>query len=249
VDTVALIEFLCLVGIGSYLQAFTGFALGIFVLGAVVMLQIISLQTTATAINIMTVVSAAVALKGNVPQVNAKLFFRTMVGVLPGVPIGIWLLDTLSTRSTQVLQFALGIVVLVAGATLFVRPRPRSATSSAGSFAFAGGMAGVLGGLFSVPGPPVIYHFYVQPLALSQVRLTLLGIFGTISFVRLLVLATSGSVGPEAAYLGLLSIPVVGIMTAAFIRFPPPLSETAVRRAAFVLLSAMGIGILGMAWR
>lgn len=241
--------FLCIVGIGSYLQAFTGFALGIFVLGAVVMFQLVSLDTTATAINIMTLVNTALALRGNVHLINGKLLLRTLAGVVPGVPVGLWILNTLSASSTQVLQLVFGVVVIIAGATLCVQPKPRTAPSGTGSFMVAGALGGVLGGMFSVPGPPVIYHFYVQPLALEQVRLTLLGIFGVVAFVRLAFLAAQSAVGTEALYLGLLSLPVVALTTALFIRFPPRLSEMTVRRAAFVLLSGMGVGILLMASR
>jgi uncharacterized membrane protein YfcA len=244
----SLVGFLCIVGIGSYLQAFSGFALGIFVLGAVVMLQLVSLETTAIAINIMMVVNTAVALRGNIHLMDRKLFARTLVGIIPGVPVGLWLLDTLSARSTQLLQFTLGLVVLLTGALLFAKPKPRSTASGSGSFAVAGALGGVLAGLFSVPGPPVIYHFYVQPMPLEQVRLTLLGIFGTVSLLRLMFLLADGSIGPDALYLGALSIPVVAAATALFMRYPPALSEIAVRRSVFVLLSAMGVGILAMAW-
>jgi uncharacterized membrane protein YfcA len=242
----SLVGFLCIVGIGSYLQAFSGFALGIFVLGAVVMLQLVSLETTAIAINIMMVVNTAVALRGNVHRMNRDLFVRTLVGI-PGVPVGLWLLDTLSARSTQLLQFTLGVLVLLTGAMLFAKPKPRSTASGSASFAVAGALGGVLGGLFSVPGPPVIYHFYVQPMPLEQVRLTLLGIFGTVSLLRLLFLLVNGSIGPDALYLGGLSIPVVAAATALFMRYPPALSEISVRRSVFVLLSAMGVAILAMA--
>lgn len=247
-NAISFAGFLCIVGIGSYLQAFTGFALGIFVLGAVVMLKLVSLETTAIAINIMMVVNTAVALRGNVHLMNRKLFARTLVGIIPGVPVGLWLLDTLAARNTQLLQFALGLLVFIAGATLLAQPKPRGTASSNGSFAVAGALGGVLGGLFSVPGPPVIYHFYVQPMALEQVRLTLLGIFGTISLIRLFLLGVDGSLSPDALYLGGLSIPVVAATTALFMKYPPPLSEVAVRRAVSVLLSAMGVGIFALAW-
>lgn len=247
-NAVSLVGFLCIVGIGSYLQAFTGFALGIFVLGAVVMLQLVSLETTATAINIMMVVNTAVALRGSLHLVNRKLFARTMLGIIPGVPVGLWLLDTLSARSTQLLQFALGVVVVLTGAMLFAQPKPRRTASSSGSFAFSGALGGILGGLFSVPGPPVIYHFYVQPMPLAQVRLTLLAIFGIVSLLRLLLLAVTGNVGTDALYLGGLSIPVVAAATALFMKYPPALSDITVRRSAFVLLSGMGVGIFAMAW-
>lgn len=246
-SALSLISFLCIVGIGSYLQAFTGFALSIFVLGAVVMFQLASLDTTATAINIMTLVNSALALRGNVHLMNRKLLLRTLAGVVPGVPVGLWLLEAISASSTQVLQLVFGLVVIIAGAVLFVRPKPRTSVSGRGGFVAAGALGGILGGMFSVPGPPVIYHFYVQPLALEQVRLTLLAIFGVVSFVRLVFLAANSAVGTDALYLGLLSLPMVALTTAMFIRFPPRLSEAAIRRAAFVLLSGMGVSILVMA--
>ena len=143
----------------------------------------------------------------------------------------------------------LGVVVLIAGLTLYVRPRLRATRSLSSSFVVAGTLGGVLGGLFSIPGPPIIYHFYVQPMAMQQVRLTLIGIFGAVSLLRLLLLFTLDSVESEALYLGLISIPMVALTTALFVRYPPALSELSVRRAAFVLLSVMGVGIFAMAWK
>lgn len=243
----SLAAFLCIVGIGSYLQAFTGFALGIFVLGAVVALQLASVETTATAINIMMMVNSALALRGNIHLLNRKLLVRTLVGLVPGVPVGVWVLDTLSASNAHLLQLILGLIVIIAGATLCVRPEPRNVTSPPISFVLAGALGGFLGGMFSIPGPPVIYHFYVQPIAFEQIRLTLLGIFGVAAFIRFGILSVSGSVGSDALYLGLLSLPMVALTTAIFIRFPPRLTELTMRRAAFVLLSAMGFGILATA--
>lgn len=249
VNTISLVAFLCIVGVGSYLQAFTGFAIGIFVLGAVVMFQLVSLETTATVINIMTVLNTAVALHGSWHLIDRKLLVRTLMGVLPGVPLGLGLLAFLSTRNAQLLQIILGIVVLIAGVTLYIRPRLRDTRSPSISFVAAGALGGVLGGLFSIPGPPIIYHFYVQPMTMQQVRLTLIGIFGAVSLLRLLLLFAFDSVESDALYLGLVSLPMVALTTALFVKYPPALSELSVRRAAFVLLSAMGIGIFAMAWR
>ncbi|WP_041490878.1 TSUP family transporter [Burkholderia cepacia] len=247
-NSASCIGFLCIVAVGCYLQTFTGFALGIFVLGAVALLQIVKLETTATAINIMTLVNTALTLRGNLHHLNWKLFARTLLGVVPGVPVGVWLLDALSTRNTHLLQLALGLVVLLAGAMLWLRPKVRSIPSAPSSFVIAGGFGGILGGLFSVPGPPIIYQFYVQPLALEQVRLTLLGIFGAVSMMRFTILLADGSVDSNAIWLGLLSIPVVVVTTALFLRYPPKLSELTVRRCAFLLLSTMGLCIFAMAW-
>ncbi|AXF12580.1 hypothetical protein CUJ91_31700 (plasmid) [Paraburkholderia graminis] len=248
-STFSLVLFLLIVAIGSYLQAFTGFALGIFVLGSAVIFQLVKLETAATAINIMTLVNTALALRGNVKRLNRRMAFQTLVGVLPGVPIGIWLLQSLNARSTQSLHLCLGVVVFLGGAMLSFKPRPRAIPSTPRSFLVAGGLGGILGGLFSIPGPPIIYQFYIQPLAINEVRLTLLGVFGVVSLVRILVLAIGGSVGFYSIYLGILSLPVVALVTALFIRFPPTISEDACRRIAFSLLASMGICIIWLGLR
>lgn len=244
-----LFGFLVIVGIGSYLQAFTGFALGIFVLGAAVAFQLASVETTATAINIMMMVNSALALHGNWHLLNRPLFVRTLIGIFPGVPLGVWALNLLSTSNALLLQVILGVIVVLAGATLYARPKPRATASSSSSFVVAGVLGGMLGGMFSIPGPPVIYHFYNQPIAFTQIRLTLLAVFGTAAFVRLAILAVGGTVGYDAVSLGLLSLPMVAITTAVFIRFPPRMSENTMRRTAFVVLSVMGFGILATAWK
>lgn len=211
-------------------------------------LNLVSLETTAAAINIMMVVNTAIALRGQVYLVNREIYALTLIGILPGVPLGLWLLNTLTSQSTQLLQLALGVLVLFTGVMLSVRPKPRSKGSSKSSFAIAGALGGILGGLFSVPGPPVIYHFYMQPLAVEQVRLTLLGVFGTIALLRLTFLLANQGIAPDALYLGTLSIPVVAVATALLLKYPPALSEMTIRRCAFVLLSGMGIVILAVAW-
>ncbi|BAO93157.1 TSUP family transporter [Caballeronia cordobensis] len=248
-STPSLVLFLLIVAIGSYLQAFTGFALGIFVLGAAVIFQLVKLETAATAINIMTLVNTAVALRGNMKRLNRKLAVQTLLGVLPGVPIGLWLLHTLSARSAQSLHLCLGVVVLLGGAILSLKPHPRPSTSKPSSFLIAGGLGGVLGGMFSIPGPPIIYQFYIQPLEINEVRLTLLSIFGVVSLLRIFVLGIDGSVGVHSIYLGLLSLPVVAFVTVLFIRFPPPVSEVACRRIAFSLLATMGVCIIWVGLR
>lgn len=245
----SLLGFLVIVGIGSYLQAFTGFALGIFVLGAAVAFHLASVETTATAINIMMMVNSALALHGNLHLFNRKLFSRTLIGIFPGVPVGVWALERLSASNAFLLQIILGVIVVLAGATLYARPKSRATASPSSSFVVAGVLGGILGGMFSIPGPPVIYHFYNQPISFTQTRLTLLAIFGTTAFVRLGILATSGGVSSDAVSLGLLSLPMVAITTAVFIRFPPRISEVTMRRTAFAVLSVMGFGILATAWK
>lgn len=239
----ALALFFIVVGVGSYLQALTGFALGIFVLGGVIAFKVSDLPTATAVINIMMICNAAIALQGSWRQVNRQLFFQTIAGVAPGVMIGLWLLEKLSTRHSEMLQVLLSILIVIAGIMLFVRPTPRSTCSGVRSFVTAGILGGVFGGLFSIPGPPVVYHYYRQPISIEALRTTLLAIFGGVAVVRFGLVGFQGGLTPEVLRLGALSVPIVAGMTWLYVRFPPSISDLAVRRGAFMLLMMMGLFI------
>ena len=53
---------------------------------------------------------------------------------------------------------------------------------------------GLLGGLFSAGGPPLVYHFYRQPMAMEALRATLVAALTTIG--------VEGSIVGKALYAG-----------------------------------------------
>lgn len=246
-DVLSLVLFLSAVALGSYFQALTGFALGIFILGGAIALQVSTVSSTATAINIMAIFNVAVALRGSWRSVNGPMLLRTLSGVVPGIFVGLWLLNHLSERNSVLLQVFLGLLIVAGGIMLFVRPEPRPSRSHSISFAAAGLAGGVLGGLFAVPGPPVVYHYYRQPLAIEGLRTTLLAIFGTVAACRFLLVSVQGQVTSDALRMGLLSVPVVSLATWLYVRYPPAISDLAARRSAFVLLVVTGFFIAATA--
>lgn len=246
-DVLPLVLFLSAVALGSYFQALTGFALGIFILGGAIALQVSTVSTTATAINIMAMFNVAVALRGSWRNVNGSMFLRTLSGVVPGIFIGLWLLNHLSERNSALLQVLLGILIVSGGIMLFMRPEPRAMRSHSISFAAAGLVGGMLGGLFAVPGPPVVYHFYRQPLAIEGLRTTLLAIFGTVAACRFFFVSVQGQLTIDALRMGMLSVPVVALATWLYVRYPPGISDLTVRRSAFVLLVVTGFFIAATA--
>lgn len=246
-DVSSLVFFLLAVALGSYFQALTGFALGIFILGGAIALQVSTVSTTATAINIMAMFNVAVALRGSWRNVNGPMLLRTLSGLIPGVFIGLWLLNHLSERNSALLQLLLGILIVAGGIMLFVRPEPRAVRSHSSSFAAAGLFGGMLGGLFSVPGPPVVYHYYRQPLAIEGLRTTLLAIFGTVAVCRFLLVSVQGQLTSDALSMGILSVPVVSLATWMYVRYPPAIPDLIARRSAFVLLVVTGFFIAATA--
>lgn len=237
--------FLLIVAVASYLQALTGFALGIFAMGGVIALEVSSLPTAAMVINVMMICNVVLALRSSWRFIAGRLFFYTMAGVIPGTIIGLWVLDHLTGSHFYILQGVLGVLIMGAGATLFMRPIPLDVQSPSTSFARIGVLGGIFGGLYSIPGPPVVYHFYRQPIKIESLRATLLAVFGVMSLFRFSFVALQGGLTDEVVQLAGLSVPIVIIVTLLYLRFPPNFSEVVVRRSAFVLLTLTGLFIIG----
>ncbi|CUJ68905.1 sulfite exporter TauE/SafE family protein [Achromobacter aegrifaciens] len=238
--TSTLVTFLVVVAVASYLQALTGFALGIFALGGVILLDLSSLATAALVINVLMVTNVVLALRKSWHAINVRLALVTLSGIVPGAVAGLWLLGNLGEAYAGYVQLALGLLIVGAGVTMCVNPKPRSLRSPSYQFVFYGLMGGVFGGLYSIPGPPVVFLFYRQPLSIAVVRATLLAVFGLMSIFRLIAVAGQAEIPLDAVELSLWSMPVVIAVSALFARFPPSLPDVLLRRAAFVLLVCMG---------
>lgn len=235
-----LVTFLLVIAVASYLQALTGFALGIFALGGVIALNVSSLSTAAVVINVLMVTHVVLSLRHSWGIIDIKLLIITLLGIAPGTIGGLWLLQNISNDYFVFLQLILGLLIIGAGVTMCVRPKPRATLSPPYEFGLIGIVAGIFGGLYSIAGPPVVYLFYRQPLTVSQVRATLLAIFGLMSALRFIVVVLQAKVPAEAIHLSILSVPVVMAVSVFFSRFPPSLPDVFVRRSAFVLLICLG---------
>lgn len=128
-----------------------------------------------------------------------------------------------------------------------MKPHPYEQPSPGRSFFVSGSLGGLLGGLFGVSGPPLIYHLYRQPVAVSAVRTTLLLVFGLICLFRLSLEVAQGSFDRQVLQLSLLSIPTTAVAGWLYVRFPPAFSDTTVRRGSFILFGVMGVVISSIA--
>lgn len=239
--TYSLYMFLVVVAIASYLQSLTGFALGIFALGGIIALNITSITTASMVINVLMVVNVAIALWGNLRYIDLRLLMLSHAGMIPGGVGGLWLLQHLSERDSDVLQLMLGLLIVVAGAAMAMRPQTKKEVSDLRYFLLSGILGGICGGMYSMPGPPVVYLFYRQPLTIQVVRCTLLAVFGLLSVLRLLVLAFQGEISGEVITLSIYTVPVAIVTSILCSYIPPKLPETIIRRGAFLLLTGMGV--------
>ena len=168
-----LLAILATIAVGTYFQTVTGFGLGIIVIGLTVSLNLVSLPVIAAVVSIVTLFNCLVALMGKPLLGELKILVVLVIGIIPGVSMGVYLLDELSDSATHILRGLLGAMVLFAGLSFMFKPKTRKDRSATVSFLVSGFSSGLAGGLFGMAGPPIVYHLYRQPFTLDLVRSTL----------------------------------------------------------------------------
>lgn len=245
--------FLACAAFATVVQNVTGFALVLVLLGLTGVFELAPLTDAANVATVLGLTNGFVALRGRVRSVNWSALRQTATGTVFGVAAGVFLLAWLSGNAVLVLRLLLGIVV-IACALLVLRPAQalRKPSSRAAFFA-TGLLSGVLGGLFSASGPPLVYQFYRQPMALDAVRDTLVALLAVGSALRLLMVVGSGQFSVAALGLSALAVPVVLGVAWWMKRHPPPWQRATVLRMVSVLLVLTGVGLMAPAvqalWR
>ncbi|MGQ3213505.1 TSUP family transporter [Shinella sp.] len=109
---------------------------------------------------------------------------------------------------------------------------------------FFGALGGLMGGLFSTAGPPLVFQFYRQPLPHRVVRETLVAIFSLNSLFRLGLVAAHGDWQPHTLLWAAAGLPAVLASIYLARRWPPAFSARTPRLAAFVLLVLSGASLV-----
>lgn len=241
------LAFMACVAVGTYVQNLTGFAFGLILLGLVAVLDVASVADAANAASVLTLV-------------NAFTYFRAQPGVVPwqlmrpalnwgvvGVAGGLALLGWLSGSAVDWLRALLGVAILGCAVLLVLQSRPRETVSGPRTFAGIGLLSGLLGGLFSSSGPPMVFHMYRQPLDRDLVRRALLLVFAMNALVRVVIVLPTGRFSWHAALLTASAIPVVYTVTRWHHRVPLRLSPAMLKWVVSGLLVLAGGALVGTA--
>jgi uncharacterized membrane protein YfcA len=242
-DIASLATVLALAAVAAYLQTLTGFAFGLIMMGGVGLTGVIALPDAAVLVSCLTFVNAVQVLVKGWRDIALRAFVPVVVSSAVALLAGYWILTIMAAASINWLKLVLGMVIIVSSIQLALKPAPLAQVSSRGSFAFFGAVAGVMGGLFSTAGPPLVYHLYRQPMSAAAIRETLVAVFAINAVIRLFVVAFSGDMPHAGFWWGLTAIPVVVALTFAAKRWPPPISNLSLRRLAFVLLLISGLSL------
>jgi len=236
--------FLFAIAIGAYVQTVTGFAMGLIIMGITASLQLMPISFIAAVISLTALTNIILAIHKDHAHINWKIIRIVMLGFIPAVFVGIFLLYYLDQTSTQFLQQMLGLVIIIGGILLTLKPNPINTTPTAITSIIVGIAGGLMGGLFSTSAPPLIFYLYKQKLELKVIKNTLLAIFMIGSIIRITTISIQGYITLDIMLFTLYSLPVVFLFTWLGKKYPPSLSDINMRRSAFILLIVLGVSTI-----
>jgi uncharacterized protein len=239
--------FLGCVALAAAAQSITGFALALIVVGLAGLLDLAPLRDVVNVANVLSLVAAAITLRGRLHHLDRRLMRPTAQGSIVGVALGVFLLAWLSANVVVVLRLLLGLTIAGCALVVLLRTRPLPQLSSSPSFQGFGLLSGLLGGLFSASGPPLVYQFYRQPVALESIRESLVASLAIGSVLRLVLVVASGQFTLDALVLCALGTPVALGVGTWMRRHPPAWPRARVLRLVCVLLLLTGAGLAGPA--
>jgi hypothetical protein len=239
--------FLLFVAFAVYAQNLTGFALALILLGLIGVTNLVPLTDAVNAVTVLILVNACTFLYRRLPLQLEKSLWPALVSSFMGALVGIALLTWLAGTAYQLLRLLLGISIVACALLLWRAARPLEAVSPRRLFVFAGGVSGVLGGLFSAAGPPLVYLMYRQPWAIARIQESLIFFFGAGALLRLAIVIPTGHFSANAVLLAAEAIPVVFLVTSFAAGRPSPFSPAVVKRMVCLLLLVAGVGMMGSA--
>lgn len=237
------LAFMVMAGFAAYVQTLTGFAFGLILMAAVALSEIMPLRDAAVVTGVLTLVNASIMLSKGWTEVLRKQLVFVLLSSLPSLVIGYLLLENLAGNGLIALRILLGAIIIVSSLQLVMPPRREERRAADQSFVVFGVFSGLMSGLFSTGGPPLVYHFYRQPFPLVAIRETLVAIFGVNALIRLGVVFVDGTFPDRQYWAAFMAIIPVMAGTQLARRLPPPISPRLLKLIVFVLLCASGASL------
>ncbi len=239
--------FVAFVVAATMAQRLTGFAFVLVLLGLAGLFEIAPLADLTNVATTLSVMGAAGILRASRASLDGPAYRDALAGAGLGVVVGVLLLGWLSANVMTGLRVLLGVTICACALAMLRPANVLQARSSRLSFRGFGFLSGLLGGLFSAGGPPLVYHFYRQPLSIQSLRVTLLAALTTMSLIRIAAMVASGQFSMMALKLTAFGAPVVVVCSWLLRRHPPDVARETVLKLVCMLLLVSGAGIVASA--
>lgn len=240
-------QLLVVVALASVCQNLTGFAFGLILVGVAGALQLMPIADAANVACLLSLVNGTVYLRSHPFEPRWAVLKPLAITSLLGTLLGVAMLQWLSGAALGGLRMVLGAAIVLCAIVLLLQKTQRATPSSWPATWLTGGLAGVLGGLFSTSGPPLVYHLYRQPLSVLVVRQSLLALFLMGNVLRLAVVTAMGELAWSSVLISAVALPVVALVTWYFAKYPPPLPQRLLQWLVCALLMLAGLSLLASA--
>ena len=238
------LAFIGCVAVATYIQNLTGFAFALILLGMVSVLRLASVPDAANAATLLTLANTVSYLRLHPLKPQWRVVQPAIVPSLIGVAVGVALLAWLSSNAALALRGILGIAIVACALLLLFSAAPRATLAGRGRFRLVGALSGLMGGLFSSAGPPLVFHMYRQPLPRDVIQQCLVLMFGINQLLRLALILASGRFTQHSLLLGLSAFPVVYAVTWWQHRHPPSMTASTSRPVTAGLLMLAGVSMI-----
>lgn len=229
--------FLGCVAIACFAQNLTGFAFGLIFIGLISVFNTIDLLTAANVISILSLANAIPMLKSDSKTtLPVKPFSISLSMSLIGVALGLLMLNYLTISFEVYLKILLALTILIASFLLILQKKTPTQMSSPVTFASFGLLSGILGGLFSTAGPPLVYLMYKQPLLLNIIKRFLILSFAANAVLRIALVVWQGQMNHQIIGLSAIAFPFVYLLSLLQRHYPIKWPIHVVKKIVFCLL-------------
>lgn len=226
----ALIVLAGIVLVAGLVRGFSGFGTGMIVMPVAA-----ALYGPKAAIVIILIIDLLPVIPVTIPAVRIARW-REVLPVLAGmallIPVGVAILKT---GDPLLLRWLICAVVFAAVALLSSRWRYRGPRGMPASFT-VGGLAGLLGGIASIPGPPPILYWMASGLAPALVRANMMVLLFLSNIITAGNAWIAGLMTGQAIVLGAVAAPFYFAGLVGGWAMFPLASEKAYRRIAFTVI-------------
>jgi uncharacterized membrane protein YfcA len=195
---------LSVLALASAVQATAGFG---FALVSMPLLSAVigpaSALATTSLVAIVNSAATAVSARAHADRSSLR---RMAIAAIVGMPIGLWLLETASVRTMQIV-----ISLTVAAAAVLIGAGFRLRRAGAGTEVAAGLLSGALGTSTGTSGPPIVICLQSRGLPAAKLRATISSQFVATGWLSVVLLAARGHVHRDDVFMALAALPLLAL--------------------------------------
>ncbi|GAB4571552.1 MAG: TSUP family transporter [Anaerolineae bacterium] len=221
-----------------FTQGFLGFGLALVSMPLLVMA--VGLPVATPLVALVSVTAEVVLLLYYRAALNLRAVARLTLASLPGIPLGVWLLRGLDEH------LVLGVLgVIVAGYALYGLAAPRLPELRNPRWALGlGFVAGMLGGAYNTPGPPVIIYGTCRRWSPPEFKGNLQAFFIVNSVLVAVSHYLAGNITAPVIRYFLVALPAIGLGALAGFALERRVASERFHRLVLVALVGLGLSLL-----